>query len=268
MLEVIEHGDITAVKLKPHQRDVYFYLVDGMLIDTGTPNLQHKIIPFYQENDFDFACLTHSHEDHSGTGAWLVNQGEIPIYAHEKAVEVCKKPGDYPKYRQVAWGLRKEGFPVTPLQETVHSRNLKWEVIETPGHADDHVAFYNRENGLLFLGDLFVSPKTKLIMRHESIPEMMNSINRVLAYDFEAMFCGHAGYVANGKHLLKRKLDDLERKKEEILELYKRGYSITEIDQTLFPKNQTTIQLINASEHEFDSEHIVRSIINGFAAIT
>ncbi|PWA12234.1 MBL fold metallo-hydrolase [Pueribacillus theae] len=267
MMEVMKHGEVTAVKLTPHHRSVYFYVIDGMLIDTGPANSQHESIPFFQENEIDFVSLTHSHEDHCGLGAWLVNQG-LRIYAHKKAVEGCSKPGEYPEYRQVAWGLRKEGFQVEPLNNAVHSRSMKWEIIETPGHADDHIVFYNRENGLLFSGDLFVAPKTKLIMRHESIPEMMNSINRVLAYDFEAMFCGHAGYVANGKQLLKRKLDDLEIKKEEILELYKKGYSITEIDQTLFPKNQTTIQLVNASEHEFSSEHIVRSMINGFAEIT
>ena len=78
--------------------------------------------------------------------------------------------------------------------------------------------YLHREKGWLFSGDIYVTPKTRLILSWEHIRDTMRSLKRVLAYDFEHMFCGHAGYVKDGKRALQMKLDDLEEKKEEILD--------------------------------------------------
>jgi ribonuclease/clavin/mitogillin len=237
---------------------VYSFLVDGMLVDTGPQCLEADYIPFYDGHSYEFAALTHSHEDHSGTAPWLQENKNVPIYVHPKGVSICEQDCPYPKYRQITWGVRRK-FQALPLGETIQSRNQAWKVIYTPGHAEDHVSLLNEETGRLVSGDLFVAPKTKVIMDSESIPVIMDSIRKLLTYEFESMFCCHAGYIPNGKEMLKQKLDNLVNLCGEVEDLYKKGFSIPEINQTLFPKKYPIIAF---SEGEWDSLHIVSSIVS------
>ncbi|WP_245843917.1 MBL fold metallo-hydrolase [Oceanobacillus rekensis] len=236
------------------------FLVDGMLIDTGPQCLEKEIISFYKEhsNMIQLVALTHSHEDHSGTAPWIQKNLDIPIYVHPKGIQVCKKNSPYPKYRQATWGSRKEFNPL-PLESKIKSVNEEWEVIYTPGHADDHVAFYHEQTGRLFSGDLFVSTNPKVIMCSESIPVIMNSIRKLLTYDFKSMYCSHAGYFKDGKSKLERKLEYLEYIYSEVEKMHRKGHSIVEIHKSLFPKVYSIVEFSNA---EWDSIHIVSSIIS------
>src|SRR5699024_10487325 len=93
---------------------------------------------------------------------------------------------------------------------------------KTPGHAIDHVAFLNTETGQLFSGDLYCQEKTKVILKEESIPTIIQSLQR------------------------------------DILKMHQEGKSPTEIKETLFPKKYPIITL---SSGEWDSQHIVDSVI-------
>src|SRR5699024_9990778 len=77
-------------------------------------------------------------------------------------------------------------------------------------------------------------------------------------YDFQSMFCCHAGYVENGKKMLKQKLDNLENLCGEVKKLHKEGLSIEEIKEQIFPKKYA---VIDVSQGEWDSLHIVSSIL-------
>lgn len=262
IIQVYNEEDVTCVKFEVNRSDgkgkpVYLFLVDGMLIDTGPSNLEKEIISFYKKNSFHLVALTHSHEDHSGTASWIQENQNVPIYVHSKGIKICKQRSPYPEYRQVTWGARKEFDPL-PLGDSLSSLNYNWDVIYTPGHAEDHVSFINAEKGQLFSGDLFVALKTKVIMNTESIPDIMNSISRLLTYDFKSMFCSHAGYIKDGKTMLKRKLAHLEYLYGEVERLYHIGYTLSEINRNLFLKN---FPIVKVSNGEWDSTHIVSSII-------
>ncbi|MGW9018786.1 MBL fold metallo-hydrolase [Priestia megaterium] len=262
MIQVYEKKGVTCVKMDivlggKKVNTVYTLLVDGMLIDTGPKRMETELISFYDNHSFDFVILTHSHEDHTGTAPWIQENRKVPIYIHPKGIEICAQAYPYPKYRQLTWGKR-EGFKALPLGDTIQSRNQEWKVIYTPGHADDHISLFNEETGTLFSGDLFVARKTKVIMNSESIPVIMDSIRTLLSYDFESMFCCHAGYVENGKKMLKQKLDYLENLCGEVKNLHKEGLSIEEIKNKLFPKKYG---IISVSEREWDSLYVVSSIL-------
>ncbi|WP_241558844.1 MBL fold metallo-hydrolase [Oceanobacillus halophilus] len=241
-------------------RPVYMFLVDGMLIDTGSRSLEKEILYFYKKQlkKIKFVVLTHSHEDHSGTASWIQENLNLPIYVHPRGMQVCQKRSPYPKYREVTWGARKEFNPL-PLENKLKSLNAEWEVIYTPGHADDHVALYHEQTGRLFTGDLFVSPKTKVIMQTESTPVTMDSIRKLLKYDFKSMYCSHAGYFKDGKSKLKQKLEYLEQLYSEVERMHKEGHSNVEINKKLFQK---VYPIVDFSNGEWDSLHIVSSIIS------
>ncbi|SET52176.1 Glyoxylase, beta-lactamase superfamily II [Salinibacillus kushneri] len=263
MLNLYEKENVTCVEAiiensKVRVGRVFLFLVNGMLIDTGTQSIKAALLDFFKENSFDFVTLTHSHEDHSGLAPWIQANWDIPIYVHEKGIPICEQSSPYPKYRQIAWG-RRDAFKALPLGDTIQSRNHNWDVIYTPGHAEDHVSLLHKETGRLFTGDLFVSTKTKVMMESESIPVIMNSIRKLLHYDFQSIFCSHSGYFKNGKELLKEKLDYLENVSEQVKELYKSGLSVYEIKQKFFPKPYPIIKI---SGGEWDSLHVISSILS------
>src|SRR5699024_5079336 len=106
-------------------------------------------------------------------------------------------------------GRRKQFNPLS-LSDRIQSRRDVWEVIHTPGHSDDHVALYHEATGRLFSGDLFVTPKPKVMMKSESVSTIKRSIRSLLQLNFTSMFCSHSGYIKNGRTMLQEKLDYLE----------------------------------------------------------
>jgi len=254
-------GDVSwmegVVSMGKVKLNVYCFAVDGMLIDTGAPRLLRDFDLYFQKTDFDQVALTHSHEDHVGGASYIQRTYNKPVYMSSSGVEACKKKADYPVYRKVFWG-RREPFTANALGSTFQSRNATWDVIETPGHADDHLSFYNRDTGQLFSGDLFVQPETKLILKDESIPEIIRSIKKVLVFDFQEVFCCHAGYLKNGRKMLRKKLEYLENLQGEIVAMNAKGLSEKEIRNVLFGKKYPITYL---SLGEWDSIHMIRSVL-------
>lgn len=260
-LELSQVGDVICangtVEFNGTNMNVYSFAVDGVLIDTGSESLLNEFRPFLNTADYDQVVLTHIHEDHTGGAPWIAKNRDIPFYIHPMSVADCTNEGVYPAYRHVVWGDRKP-FTAQPIQNTFQSRSATWDVIETPGHAADHLAFYNRDMGVLFSGDLYVQTKTKVVLREENIPQIIRSIEHVLTYDFQEVFCCHAGFLANGRELFQEKLDYLKDISGQVKLLHEKGHDPQEIKQFLFPKSYP-ISLF--SEGEWDALHIVNSIL-------
>ncbi|WP_432361215.1 MBL fold metallo-hydrolase [Sporosarcina sp. UB5] len=247
-----------VVRLNSVKLNVFCFETDGVLIDTGSQSLAEEFNAFFSQADVDQVVITHAHEDHSGGANYLQTKFGLPIFMNEMAIEECARKADYPFYRKFFWGRRKP-FEAEPIGNSFKSRNADWTVIATPGHATDHLAFLNKETGQLFTGDLYIHPKTKLILRDESIPTIIRSIERTLSYDFEELFCCHAGYVKDGRVALQKKLTHLQELQEKTLALHKKGYDVREIHKRIFAKKYP-ITLFSFGE--WHSIHIIRSIVN------
>lgn len=251
----IGKGTVTFQKVKI---SVHCFIVDGVLIDTSSKSLQKYMEPFLMNGDYDQVVITHHHEDHTGCASLIQKEKNIPIYMDKTCIDYCKKRADYPLYRKVFWG-RRPPFEAKPLEKTFSSRNATWDVIKTPGHAIDHVAFLNRETGQLFTGDLYVHEQTKVALRDESIPTIISSLKKVLTYDFDEVFCSHAGFLKNGRKALQRKLNYLQELQEEILYLQKHGLAPKQINNQLFPRKYPITYI---SSGEWGSIHIINSVLN------
>ncbi|MEO4052925.1 MBL fold metallo-hydrolase [Solibacillus sp. CAU 1738] len=244
------------IKFQAINLNVYSYIVDGVCIDTGARSLRNLFRPFYEQQNIEQIVLTHYHEDHSGNAAYFQKKG-IPILMNQIMLESCTKRADYPLYRKLFWGAR-EPFHGQPLESTFESRNATWDVIETPGHAIDHVALLNRETGHLFTGDLYVSSRTKVVLKEESIPTIIASLEKVLTYDFNEVFCSHAGLLKDGRQRLTVKRDYLLELEDKVIAFNKLGFSAAEIQKQLFPKKYPITRM---SSGEWNSMNIVTSIL-------
>lgn len=264
-MEVSVRSGVTCVRgssgLGGFKLDVYCYLSDGIIIDTGPSRQARDFAAFVSAQKISQAVLTHHHEDHSGNAAWLKQWG-VPVYIHEEGLAVCREPARLPLYRRCFWGGRSR-FEAIPLPAHLEGDNGKWQVIETPGHSDDHVVLYNPSSGAIFSGDLFVSPKTRLIMRNESILKIMQSLRQLLEKDFRTLYCAHAGVVENGPEMVRMKLENLENTVGEVLLLHRRGLSVKAINKRIYPKKAHLMTYISGKE--WASEHIIRSIIGEMA---
>lgn len=103
---------------------------------------------------------THAHFDHVLASKELKEKTGAPFWIHEESKSWLKMLpqmgamfglGDFPEAAEPDRFLMDE-------TEIIELGAIKLETLYTPGHAPDHIAFYMRENGILFAGDtLFFS---------------------------------------------------------------------------------------------------------------
>ena len=250
-----ETGKITRLGITLR---AYVYEVDGLLIDTGPKSAFFQLRSFFQKSKINQIALTHIHEDHSGNAGWWWKKKQISSFIHKDSVPLAEKKGIYPFYRRMYWGQRKP-FKALPIPEVIETDNFQFQVIETPGHSADSISLFEKENGWIFTGDLFITEKPQLFLREESIPETINSLKKLLELDIGTLFCAHSGKINNGKKRLQNKLDYLLEFQGQVLELHQKGMSKQEIVKELFPKNSP---MIFFSSGEFSYIRGVESIIN------
>lgn len=239
---------------------VYSFFVDGLLIDTGSYSLSQEFQSFFKELPIEQLALTHAHEDHSGNAAWIQQQTGVPIYVHRDSVSLCAKEGEYPFYRQALWGERP-AFIAQPFGDTLQTNSATWDVIATPGHTTDHVSFYNRETGAMFTGDLYIQTKTKVVLDEENIVHTLASLKKIVNYDFEVVYCCHAGFIADGRAKIQEKIAYLEEMEENIRQLFHKGYSVDEMIKSIFSREYP---ITKVSGEQWSSKHIITAFINQF----
>lgn len=236
---------------------VSVYHVDGLLIDTGPASQRLALEELLNAWKFEQVVLTHHHEDHVGMARWIQDTKNVPIRMHLSGVAQAEKSMKLPFYRRVYWGERLP-FRAQGLGETLETENNTWDVVHTPGHAFDHVALFNREKGWVFGGDLFANPRPKSFFEFESMPLMMESLERVLALDFETYFCAHLGVIEDGRKSIEQKLAYLQDLRGSVLKIADRGASVAEIRKQLFGKRQPVEYF---SLFESAGEHLIRSVL-------
>ena len=263
-IEIEQTGDVQCalgkVAVQGFGMSVYSFYVDGLLIDTGSNSLAQEFQSFFQELPIEQVALTHAHEDHSGNAAWVQQQKGVPIYVHRESVAVCAEDGNYPLYRQALWGQRP-AFIAQPFGDTLETTSSTWDIITTPGHTTDHLSFYNRAIGAMFTGDLYIQTKTKVVLEEENIVHTLASLKKLLQYDFNEVYCCHAGFLADGRAKIIEKIAYLEELEGEVRKLYEQGYSVDETTKAIFRRDYP---ITKVSGEQWSSKHIITAFTNHF----
>ena len=116
--------------------------------------------------DLDTVLLTHIHLDHAGaTGALVRENPRLAVYVHKNGAPHVIDPSKLLASAQRLWPndlqrLFGETLPVPAENlrileggETLTLGSRKVEVVYTPGHASHHVSYFDKAEGVAFVGD-------------------------------------------------------------------------------------------------------------------
>lgn len=150
--------------------------------------------------------ITHAHGDHMS--------GAAALRARWPAAAFLKVP----------WPERDGRFDAScvPLQpgQFVPAGDDELEVVHTPGHAPDHVAFWHASSRTLFGGDLLVQGGTVMIpaSRGGRLADYLRSLERVRALGPARVLPGHGPEILRPGALLQGYIAHRRRREEQVLE--------------------------------------------------
>lgn len=210
-------------------QSVYAFIVDDLLIDTGQKHNRANVLLALENRKINKITLTHHHEDHSGNVAFLMNKWNIPAYAHPKTVEIISKGYKMSPLAKLMNGQVEKANLIPLLSTPIETQNHSLFPIYTPGHCDDHYAYHEPNKGYLFSGDLYVADKIKYFGDYESLGEQIKSLQKMIALDFDVLFCSHNPKVKHGKERLQAKLNGFIDFYGKVADLHKKGMTENQI---------------------------------------
>ena len=197
----------------PLWEDNYVYLLTDRKSDKTAvidPGDFESVQKFLKQNNLtlDYILNTHHHWDHTGGNLKLKKEWGCSIYGFKE--DAKRIPG-------IDVGLT-EG-------ESAFVGSLRFEVLYVPGHTLGHIAFWNRENKILFCGDtVFAMGCGRLF---EGSPEQMfNSLSKIKKLPEDSLiYCAHEYSLKNAKFALTVQPDNkaLEKRFRKVSYLRKQG---------------------------------------------
>jgi len=146
--------NIKIIKVGSLQTNCYILTINNnsLIIDPGDES--EKIINEIANNNVLGILITHSHFDHIGALNELISKYNAPVYCKENLEE---------KEYQIA--------------------KFKFSVIYTPGHTDDSISFYFKEDNIMFTGDfLFKGTIGRTDLPTGNDKKMWESIKKIKMY--------------------------------------------------------------------------------------
>lgn len=291
--------------------DVNVYLVKGerlTLIDAGTKT-EESWDTFKSQlgdlghtpEDIEQVVLTHHHPDHVGMLDFLpdslevyghyinerwINRTEEFLEGHNRFfhdifaefgipdqflpfIKQSRKILRYSCHRPLT-GVLKEGDRPLGLSD--------WQVIETPGHAQSHIALFRESDGVLIGGDhiiAHISPNPLIepplpgeTERPKSQLQYNASLKKLLNYPIELVYSGHGKEVVNLNPLIEKRLSKQHDRAMGVKQMLAvEPLTVFQVCQRLFPTvyerelsltiSETVAQfdyLVSLGEIEMDTE--------------
>ena len=153
------------------------------LVDTGMPTSGASILravgDLFGGRPPASIVLTHGHFDHRGSVRQLAELWDVPVYAHRLELPYLTGRSDYPPPDPTVGGgsmatLGSRFFPARAIDLGDRVRELPtdgeipgmqgWRWIHTPGHSPGHVSFFRESDGVLIVGDAFVTQKQESLI--------------------------------------------------------------------------------------------------------
>lgn len=266
MLQVEDFGPVQALHqgrpllgLFPPYMTVRCYSVDGLMVDSGLRSFGDAAARWARERKVTTSVLTHHHEDHSGGANFLQAEG-VEVLAARATRAIVERGFSVHFYQRVVWGPARP-TRLGPLGEFIETERYRFEVWPAPGHCDDQIVLYERDQGWLFSGDAFIGRRIKYFRGDEDFQATVASLRSLCQLEFDSLFCAHRPILKGGRQSLQDKLQYLLDLEGRTRELHGQGLSIRQITSRLLGNEPWLIYL--ASLGDLSKYNLIRSILHG-----
>ena len=262
MLRASDHGPITRIRLARTFAgrvlySVCAYVVDGVLIDTGPPATAAELVDWLRGRAPRLVVNTHYHEDHTGGNAAVQQAFGVPVLAPAGSLARLADFYRLPFYRALVWG-QPRNVTVAPLPAVLEAGRYRFEVVPTPGHAPDHVCLFEREQGWLFSGDLFIHERVTYTRDVEDVWQHIASLRRVLALAPRLLLCSHAALIYDPQNAIRTKIAFWESLAERARALQEQGLPLRAIRSRLLGREGWMTYL---SRGDFSKKNMIRALL-------
>jgi glyoxylase-like metal-dependent hydrolase (beta-lactamase superfamily II) len=251
------------------------YLIDrSLVVDTGFPwarrRLKKTLTDLRADRSIRTVVNTHYHEDHTGNNDLIVDLCGAQVLAHSAAIPEIRFPVALPWYRSFLFGP-SQIVDVAPIGSEVVTENLRFEVIETPGHCPGHICLFEPDKKWLFSGDLYVAAELDSQLGDANGPDWIASLETALRLKPEWMFDAHGSIFSGAKEVeqqIQRKLDFLTAIRDRVKQQATHGQSIQQLTRKVFDRRDLVdwlsfgdgwLSLITGSD--FSRSNIVKSFL-------
>lgn len=191
------------------------YLVGGedlAVVDPGPDIPQHvdAILAAAREagGRIVTSLVTHAHRDHLPAAYRLREQNGVSISGHRDLPDVDN--------------VLKDG-------DEIRAGSFRLVALDTPGHADAHLCFWNEENRLLFTGDLIAGAGTVVLAGTPgSLSRYRASLHRVEALGPSIVLHGHGPIVPDGLSKIREYLAHRAERDQQLLDTLRSGPATAE----------------------------------------
>lgn len=203
------------------------------------------------KRDVAHIALTHHHGDHTGA---------VAEYAAECAATVWARTGREADF-EAATGVR----PDRTFSEgtTIPAGDGHVRVVDTPGHAPEHVAFARGKE--LVTGDLAVEPGT-VVVGHPlgDMRAYLSSLRRLHARNPDRLYPGHGDPIDEPRRTLTRLIDHRRDREARVLDAVRDGReTVAAITDVAYDKEISHVRdlaeaTVSAHLHKLDCEGCIR----------
>ena len=267
MIHVEKHGPVIAIRMARgfFGRPIYWtaaYWVDGLLIDTGPACAASELTRLLRSVPVDTVVLTHSHEDHiGGLAALLQQRPDAKVYASPRALPLIAEPDRLrmQMYRRLVWGTPDpvdSAISLDEVENRIETPGYSFRVVETPGHSRDHICLFEPEQRWLFSGDAYIGGDDQAWTPEFDMFGIISSLRTLATLHPERLFPG-SGSVRRTPlpdiHQKIRQLTDLAR---EVAHLEEVGLTMPEMVAYLF---QEEPRLYFWTRGHFSAVHLIEA---------
>jgi len=175
---------IETLVLSPYQSNCYIVESnnEAIVIDAAEPN--SELLERLKQLNVKYIVSTHAHPDHINGNAFLKENLQIPIIIPEL---------DYEMYKVVSETELGENDIFINEGDLIQFGGTSLELIYTPGHSPGHSILMERDERIIFIGDLiFAGSIGRTDFPGCSPSDMRESLTRVINFEGDwTLYPGH-----------------------------------------------------------------------------
>ena len=228
----IQEDQSTFGAMHPGGTQIYFVGDPNdhmVMVDTGEPyrSWTQQILDYHSELGkprISSILITHGHGDHIGGLDRLQQAMDCPVRCHPKLEPLLSQRLDSGCVRK----LRS--------RETITTGGgISLRVLFTPGHEDDHVAYYLAEGRVLFSGDTILGNSSSSV---RNLKQYMASLELMARQRPNVICPGHGQIIQNATQRVQWYIEHRQQREEQVVGALRAGATmVDEVVKWVYPRN-------------------------------